>query len=451
MLVNRACSQGVNDSTPAPSVTAAVKFDANILDMDYAYIIDLGHSLRHADGDTGWVAIPETTYTATMPDGTIPFTTILGPGEGRLLKIVEASQITLNGSINTNYIYQGQIDISGSANVSAGGNFKISGPALFEVAHDSTIAINIYGAMNAIGTEPDSIWFIPSGGSFSSGAWKGLWFKDDSFGELRYCSIKYGVTGVEMEDSSVVNINHSSINGNSYSGIDSYKGFLTVDSSTIESNVYYGIYSYKATATINACNIYDHKYGIYCWYYVAGLDSTIVTYCDIENPSISESQYGIFTGLDPTRIYKCTIRDFSQGGILLNGSDALILNCTFTKAGGNGIYAYNWSFPYIRQCLIDSVDVSVRTYVKSKPDLGTTSDYGNCTLTGRSYYIYHDNYATVPDTMFAQYNWYGTWHQKPINSIGAPPLVLFNIILGVLLLLQIQSWNPNLKSHLCSV
>ena len=89
MLVNRACSRGASDSTAAPSVTATVRFNPGVLGSDYVYIIDLADSLRLAGADTGWVGIPDTTYTAKMPDGTIPFTTVLGPGEGRLFKIVQ--------------------------------------------------------------------------------------------------------------------------------------------------------------------------------------------------------------------------------------------------------------------------------------------------------------------------------------------------------------------------
>jgi hypothetical protein len=44
----------------------------------------------YRDTTTGeWVGVPETTYTATMPDGTIPFTTVLRAGEGRLFMIAE--------------------------------------------------------------------------------------------------------------------------------------------------------------------------------------------------------------------------------------------------------------------------------------------------------------------------------------------------------------------------
>jgi hypothetical protein len=88
MLVNRACSQGPDDPTAAPSVTATVKFDPNTLGLGpYVYIIDIATGTDSAD----WVGTPDTTYSAKL-NGTIPFTTVLGPGEGRLFKIVETVQ-----------------------------------------------------------------------------------------------------------------------------------------------------------------------------------------------------------------------------------------------------------------------------------------------------------------------------------------------------------------------
>ena len=88
MVVNRACN--VDSVTLAPAVNCVVRLNPSAVDSDYVYIIDLADSLRLAGADTGWVGIPDTTYTAKMPDGTIPFTTVLGPGEGRLFKIVQS-------------------------------------------------------------------------------------------------------------------------------------------------------------------------------------------------------------------------------------------------------------------------------------------------------------------------------------------------------------------------
>jgi hypothetical protein len=91
MLVNRACSQGEYDSAEAPPITATVRFNPSNLGLgDYVYVIDITTGTDSAD----WVGVPETTYTAKMPDGTIPFTTVFRAGEGRLFKIVAAPENT---------------------------------------------------------------------------------------------------------------------------------------------------------------------------------------------------------------------------------------------------------------------------------------------------------------------------------------------------------------------
>jgi len=90
LLVNRACSKN-EDGDAAPSITVTVKFDANNLGLgNYVYIIDIADSIDYVDYDSVlfW---PDTTYSANL-GGTIPFTTVLGPGEGRLFKIVGTVQ-----------------------------------------------------------------------------------------------------------------------------------------------------------------------------------------------------------------------------------------------------------------------------------------------------------------------------------------------------------------------
>ncbi len=90
MIVNRACSQGQYDPTEAPSITATIQLDADnlALNSNSLYVIDLAHSFRYAGLDTGWVGIPETTY--TTGSYLIPFTTTLKAGEGKLFKIAKS-------------------------------------------------------------------------------------------------------------------------------------------------------------------------------------------------------------------------------------------------------------------------------------------------------------------------------------------------------------------------
>jgi hypothetical protein len=90
MLVNRACN--MDSVTLAPPVTATVKFDPSSLGLgNYVYIIDIADSVEYVNYDSVlfW---SDTTYSAEMSDGTIPFTTVLGPGEGRLFKIVGTTE-----------------------------------------------------------------------------------------------------------------------------------------------------------------------------------------------------------------------------------------------------------------------------------------------------------------------------------------------------------------------
>jgi hypothetical protein len=90
MLINRACN--VDSSTLAPDVNVVVRFDTAAFDSDYLYVINLADTAYYDPvSPGGWQAIPDTTYTAAF-NGTIPFTTVLGPGEGRLFKIVGTSK-----------------------------------------------------------------------------------------------------------------------------------------------------------------------------------------------------------------------------------------------------------------------------------------------------------------------------------------------------------------------
>lgn len=93
MLVNRSCSWDFDDPSEAPSVTAFVRLKPEAIGSDYAYIIDIAKEVKldSLETDTTWVGITDTTYSAKL-SSTIPFTTVLSAGEGRLFKIVAAEQ-----------------------------------------------------------------------------------------------------------------------------------------------------------------------------------------------------------------------------------------------------------------------------------------------------------------------------------------------------------------------
>jgi len=96
MLVNRACSKD-EDGNEAGSVTAIVQFDRGWFAESQLLVIDIANSVSYNAAESAWVAVPETTYTAVLPDfpaqgdSSLYFTTVLRAGEGRLFKIADVT------------------------------------------------------------------------------------------------------------------------------------------------------------------------------------------------------------------------------------------------------------------------------------------------------------------------------------------------------------------------
>jgi hypothetical protein len=90
MLVNRACN--IDSITEAPPQHFTLRFNPNALNLGaYLLITDLADTVHYDAGTHEWVGDPHTTYSATMPDGTIPYTITLRAGEGKLIKIATAN------------------------------------------------------------------------------------------------------------------------------------------------------------------------------------------------------------------------------------------------------------------------------------------------------------------------------------------------------------------------
>jgi hypothetical protein len=123
ILLNRACSQGIFNAAEAPPVTATVKFNRDNLGLGaYLLITDLADTVVDSSGQ--WVGDPRTTYSATMPDGTIPYTVTLRAGEGKLIKIAQAPKaLNFVGDLfadtvfKDSYIYQGGIKLLGDLTI----------------------------------------------------------------------------------------------------------------------------------------------------------------------------------------------------------------------------------------------------------------------------------------------------------------------------------------------
>ncbi len=408
MLVNRACSQGENDPTAAPSVTATVRFDPSALGLgNYVYIIDLADSLRLAGADTGWVGIPDTTYSAAL-NGAIPFTTVLGPGEGRLYKIVGTTEKVLAGNINTNYTYQGVIGLTADASIPSNETMKIKGPAI--IYPDSSTKLIVQGTLNATGYSADSVIFKPFE-STSPGYWEGIYVDEAATADLELCSLNYSERGIELRPGAEAAVSKSKISNSSESGIYNYKGYLDLANSTIAYNGAYGLYGYLAADSVYNTRFIDNEvYGVKIYGTTLSTDSTFILY-DTLSCVPFPAQYGIYVeNNDYVRIHGSKVSSYDQGGIYLKNSDAFIDSCDFSSNINYGLYAANNALPKIRRSVFNSLDTGVKAGTGAIPDLGVSPDSGKCSFDPNlNYYVHFTNSLFMgPDTLWAEYNWWGT-------------------------------------------
>jgi hypothetical protein len=346
LLVNRACSQGENDPTPAPSVTATVKFNTTYLGLgNYVYIIDIADSIffQSYEPDSFWA---DTTYSAAL-NGTIPFTTVLGPGEGRLFKIVQTSSIALKDTLsNPGFSYQGSIKITGDVIIPSGSTFKVKGPAKFRIAQcdssshgglDSTLVeIVCDGRMQFVGTESDSIYFTELYDCESGlpleiidpGDWYGIIDKSTDRDTLSYCVIKWAYKGFFANSNSNAVLRHCNISKNELASIylEYTNGTKTwIDTCLISENDNGGIYAKAAffVATGNTITK-NSKNGVYI-----NLTTTSpsppryeLAYNNITKGSEYNTNYGVqvsgTTTSKPAVLFEGnTIEDFSTAGVYL--------------------------------------------------------------------------------------------------------------------------------------
>jgi hypothetical protein len=292
MVVNRACSQGINDDDEAPSVTATVRLDPTHLgEGNYVYVIDLAHTTYFDAGLSEWKAVPETTYTCLMPDGTIPFTTVLRAGEGRLFKITSAPQLNyLAGDLfnddpqadsvrSSGHVYQGHYYVTADAIVQSARKFKIAGPALFEVYRcdldssgmsASLVELVVNGTLRAIGTAAESVLFVPSTADYdcniqltdpAPGDWYGIRDRSDGRDTLAYCSIRYPYVGVRADTNSNIYIQHCEISLTEAEAVylnNTGSDSTRIDSCLFAENVNYGVYAYSSMVEVHGSTFRDN-------------------------------------------------------------------------------------------------------------------------------------------------------------------------------------------------
>jgi len=478
MIVNRACSQGPYDPTEAPSITATIRFnDDNIGGEHHYYIIDLAHSERHAGGDTGWVAIPETTYTAVMADGTIPFTTTFRAGEGRLFKIVQAAEKILHGTLDTNLVYQGKIKINGDLTVPSGGTFRVKGPASFnigacDVMHSGrdTTAVEIIcnGRLDFKGTETDSIFFAEfyDCGTLlvtpTPGIWYGIRDRSNGHDTLAYCAIKYAYEGFRADTNSNALLSHCEISNCEYCGVSlSYTNMnpTTVSSCLITKNGSIGIASKKSQFNADSNTITRNgNYGIYIKekpspFGEYGIYDNVITKGDSCSATRGIVMLGSASSQPAAVISGNVIKHFGESGVYLlraatgewagpvgmrfSGSNVIDSNatngiwCLYSSPaiyGGDalcqtnnnisnniyGLYCTNSSSPKVTQAIFTSNQADVNCASASSPNLGDSVFFwGFNQLSATDFYFWNTTNPLIVTK--AMGNWFSECPPQPLK------------------------------------
>ena len=325
MLVNRACSQGVDDPAEAGSITAIVELNRSALsNPTQLLVIDIADSIT-AD----WAAVSETTYTS-LYDDKLYFTTVLKAGEGRLFKI----QTLGNPRSLTDYdVCQGEYHYNSTVTISSSDTISFKCPSILTFPQHDTLIIN--GGLFTTGCDTgDSLGLVAFAAETTTVSWKGLLFSGSSaVGELHYCRIDdvdtlgYNIT---IDDSAYVDIRNSTIKGTK-SGIKiSSSGKLKTENCIFQDGKS-GIYNSSGDSLwVSDCEFSD--------YVEAGLKSengfVEVSNCDF----VDIETYGM--EISDTRLSAsyCNFDSIENYGIYTDSSKSVIDNCDFTWCEDYAIY-----------------------------------------------------------------------------------------------------------------
>ena len=211
---------------------------------------------------------------------------------------------------DTTYLVMGDLVVSGGSSLTIA-----PGSIIYFLGDDSTTYdFRVYGSINAVGTETDTIKFLPAPGV---PGWGGIWVIYEGI-HLEYCLITGGtywaLRASNCGDPEEMVISHCTITGNSLYA----SGALEISNSC---------------ATVNHCTISDNSGpGIY----MHSPEDVYINYCTIvgntsNGINIFDSYYG------DREINYSLIYDNGESGIYCVQCDPVITNCTIRGNAAHGI------------------------------------------------------------------------------------------------------------------
>jgi parallel beta-helix repeat protein len=254
-----------------------------------------------------------------------------------------------------------------------------------EVVFQGNYSLTVYGLLEAVGTETDSIHFLPAD---TSSFWRGIRFSNapDS-SHMVYCTVSHvgqmflELCGIICTNSNPV-IRHCRISDNKakYSTV-TYAAGITLNNSNPEiawcniiNNVggYYagGIYLINSSPVITGCNISGNRVSEYGGgVYILGNSNPIITNCKIENDTSYMYGGGIAVLGGAVTISECTVgynyAETGGGGISIHGGSVFLDHCIiehnkclYIAAGkGGGIFT-NGGVLTVDHCTFSENEVS---------------------------------------------------------------------------------------------
>ena len=352
-----------------------------------------------------------------------------------------------------------------------------------EVIFQGYYNLTVNGFLEAIGTETDSIYFIPAD---TVSGWDGIRFLNapDS-SELAYCTVRHvgnsntGPGGITCFNSDPV-ITHCLISDNQARGeYPGLAGGIVLSNSDAEISwcdirnnrsgfCGGGLNLYDSSPIISGCNIaFNSSVQDGGGIYVAGASGPIITGCSIENDTSNGYGGGLMVESGVVTVWDCSIV-YNQagdggGGIAVSSGNAIFSHCTFahnqalTSSGkGGGVYASGGALT-VNHCTMCS-DYVMDPGGENGMEIHTS---GSAAATISNSILYSDNYLIVFGSSFPAsvsysdfstitVDWYFSGNIPPglgeldqVNPNGDSCDTYFNILLDPLFIDQ-----PNDDFHL---
>ncbi|HUI28937.1 MAG TPA: T9SS type A sorting domain-containing protein [Candidatus Acidoferrales bacterium] len=295
---------------------------------------------------------------------------------------------SFSGTISSDTIWSGSVNVSGTVTVNSGVKLTISSGT--EVTFASGAGLTVNGTLNAVGTSSSPIMLDRSS---SSGTWNGITFNSGSYGTLSYDSIQHATTAVNCSGS-LPSINYCTILNNTTGisvSLNGVNGHNLIAHNTIQNNSSYGIAAYRSTFYMDTNKITSNgSSGVYCY------NSPSSSYAPI---LVGNTMSGNPCGLN---CYQCPAYlayvDSNHNGYPLQGHNTLMncSSCGISAGYGSSVFlgqnssygGYN-SFKQNPSCDISAVydgtiwaQINWWNNISPKVSATGTTVYSNYPLTG---------------------------------------------------------------------